>query len=166
MTASASSVSNRPVRLREAGLVELHHLDLELLPFECLDRAQPVHPHALALGILRLLLVGGHLLPGAAVDDDRLLGPEPARRPRRVHRGVAAAVHGHPAADDRPLAGGDAAQEAHRVDHRAGVHGRDLDPLGQVGPDRHEHRVEPALLALGLEVGHPVVGCEADAQRP
>ena len=42
-----------PGRLREAGLVELHHLDLQLLALERGDRPQPVDPHPLALGVLR-----------------------------------------------------------------------------------------------------------------
>ena len=55
-----------------------------------------------------LFLVGGHLGPGAPVDDHRVVRAEPARHPGRVHRGVAAAVHGDPAADHRVPAGGDA----------------------------------------------------------
>ena len=57
------------------------------------------------------------------------------------------------------------AQELDGVDHRPGIHGGDLDTLAQVRPDRHEHRVEPALAALILQVGHPVVGREFDAER-
>ena len=41
-----------PGRLRVAGLVELHHLDLQLRALERGDRPQPVDPHALALGVL------------------------------------------------------------------------------------------------------------------
>ena len=134
-------------RLRVAGLVELHHLDLQLRPSNGGDRAQPVDPHALALGVLGLLLVGRHLLAGAAVDDQRLVGAEPPGDAGRVHRGVAAAVDRHPAADHGPLAGGDAAQERQRVHDRPRVHGRDVDPLGQVRADGDEDRVEPALLA-------------------
>ena len=118
-----------PGRLRETRLVELHHLDLQLLALKRLDRAQPVDAHALPLGVLCLLLVRRHLLPRAAVDDHRLLGAQSPRRARRVHRGVPAAVDGHPAADDRALAGRHAAQERDRVDDRPGVHGGNVHPL-------------------------------------
>ena len=134
-------------RLRVAGLVELHHLDLQLRAVEGRDRPQPVDPHALALGVLGLLLVGRHLLAGAPVDDQRLVRAQPAGDPGGVHRRVAAAVDRDAAADHRPLAGGDAAQERHRVHDRPGVAGRDVDPLGQVRADRDEDRVEAALLA-------------------
>ena len=40
-------------RLRVAGLVELHLLDLQLGALHRLDRPQPVDPHALSLGVLR-----------------------------------------------------------------------------------------------------------------
>ena len=105
--------------------------------------------------------MGGHLLPGPPVDDQRLVRTHPAGDPGGVHRGVAAAVDRHAPADHRPLAGGDAAQERDRVDDPAGITGRDVDPLGEVRPDRDEDRVEGALLALGDQVldlvpaGHP-----------
>ena len=101
ITVSAASVSKLPGRLREAGLVELHHLDGQLRAVEGGDRAQPVDAHALALGFLGLLLVGGHLGPGPPVDDERLVRAQPAGDPGRVHRGVAAAVDGDAAADHR-----------------------------------------------------------------
>ena len=126
---SAASVSNRPVGCGKPDLVQFHHLDLQLRSLDGGDRPQPVDPHAFALGVLRLLLVGRHLLAGAAVHDQRLLGSEPACRPRRVHRGVAAAVDGDPAPDHRSLAGGDGAQERDRVDDRPGVHRGDVDAL-------------------------------------
>ena len=129
-------------RLRVAGLVELHHLDLQLRAVEGRDRPQPVDPHAFPLGVLGLLEMGRHLLAGAPVDDQRLVRAQPAGDPGGVHRRVAAAVDRHAAADHRPLAGGDAAQERHRVDDPAGIPGRDVDPLGQVGADRDEDRVE------------------------
>ena len=86
-----------------------------------------------------------------------LVGAEPAGDPGGVHRGVAAAVDRDPPADHRPLAGGDAAQERHRVDDPRRRPGRDVDPLGQVRADRDEHRVEAALAPLGVEVVDPVI---------
>ena len=114
-----------PGRLREPRIVELHHLDLQLLALKRLDRPQPVDPHALPLGVLRLLLVRGHLLAGAAVDDQRLLArpggapsaPRPSpcsrrRRPRRDARSPGrsptpprAGTTRHPRSARRPPAG-------------------------------------------------------------
>ena len=111
------------------------------------------------------LVVGGHLLAGAAVDDDRVLGAEPAGHAGGVHRGVAAAVDGDVTPDHRLVAGGDAAQERHRVHHRAGVAGRDVDTFGQVRADRDEHRVEAALVPLGGEVVDPMVTGHPHAHR-
>ena len=109
--------------------------------------------------------MGRHLLAGAPVDDQRLVRAQPAGDPGGVHRRVAAAVDRHAAADHRPLAGGDAAQERHRVHDPPGIPGRDVDPLGQVGPDRDEDRVEAALLPLGDEVLDPVLAGHPHAQR-
>ena len=61
ITVSAASVSNRPVPLRPAGRVQLHHLDGQLRAVERRDRAQPVDPDTLALGVLGLLGVRRHL---------------------------------------------------------------------------------------------------------
>ena len=91
--------------------------------------------------------MGRHLLARAPVDDQRLVRAHPAGDPGGVHRGVAAAVDRDAAADHRPLAGGDAAQERHGVEDPAGVPRGNVDALGQVGTDRDEDRVEPALLA-------------------
>ena len=109
--------------------------------------------------------MGRHLLAGAPVDDQRLVRAQPAGDPGGVHRRVAAAVDRHAATDHRPLAGGDAAQERHRVHDPPRIPGRDVDPLGQVGPDRDEDRVEAALLPLGDEVLDPVLAGHPHAQR-
>ena len=144
-------------RLRPAVGVELHHLDLELGAVERGDRAQPVDADALALGVLGLLGVRGHLLARAPVDDHRLLGAQPLRHARGVHGGVAAAVDRDPAADLRPLALGDAAEQRHGVDDRPGVLRGDVDPLGEMGADGGEDRVEPPRLLLGDQVLDTVV---------
>ncbi len=152
-------------RLGEAGVVELHRLDLELGALERLDRPQPVDAHPLVLGVLRLLLVGGHLLASPPVDDQRLLRPHPPRRARGIHRRVAAAVDGDAPSDHGLLAARHAVQERHRVQDRPGVRCRDVDPLRQVGADRHEHRVEGALATLRLEVLDPMAAREAHPER-
>ena len=165
ITVSAASVSNRPVGCGKPDSSSSITSTCSCGALERLDRAQPVDPHALPLGVLRLLLVRRHLLARAAVDDQRLLRAQPPRRPRRVHRRVAAAVDRHATPDHRPLARGDAAQERHRVHDRPRVPRGDLHALGQVRADGDEHRVEAALAALGLEIGDPVVAGEPHAQR-
>ncbi len=165
MTVSAARVSNRPVGCGKPVLVQFHGLDRQFRAVECGDGAQPVDLHALALGLLGFHLVGRHLLAGAAVDDERVVGAQPAGHPGGVHRGVAAAVDGHPAPDHGPLPGGDAAQERHGVDDRPGVLGRDVDPLGQVRAHRDERGVEAAFASFGVQVLDPVAGGEAHAHR-
>jgi len=154
-----------PGRLRVPGGIQFHRLDRQFGPVERGDRAQPVDPDPLLLGVLRLLLVRGHLGPGAPVDDQRVVGAEPPGDPRRVHRGVAAAVDGHPAADHRPLALRGAAQERQGVHDSPGIAGRDVHPLGQVRADRYEHRVESALGPLGGQVRYPVPLGEPNPER-
>ena len=144
-----------------ALLVELLDLDRQVAFTHRADRAQPVDPDALRLGVGRLVLVRGHLLAGPAVDDDRVVGPEPAGDPGGVHGGVAAAVDRDPAGQRLLLPGPDVAEEADGVEDPAGVGVRDVDPLAQVRADRDEDRVE--ALPLGLEVGDPVLLLEDDA---
>ena len=155
ITVSAASVSNRPVGCGNPVSSSSIASTVQLGPVERGDRAQPVDPHALPLGLLRLLLVRRHLLTGAPVDDQRVVRAQAARHPGGVHRGVAAAVDRDPPPDHRPLARGDAAQERHRVHDPARVLRRDVDPLGQVRADRDEHRVEAALAPLGVQVARP-----------
>ena len=138
ITVSAASVSNCPVGRGLAGLVEFHDLDLHLRAVEGGDGAQPVDVHALAFGLLGLLLVGRHLRAGAPVDDDGVFGAEAAGHPGGVHRGVAAAVH----RDVAPDLGRSPEATLRRNDTAsiiaARVLGRDVDTLGQVGADRDE----------------------------
>ena len=134
-------------------------------PVERGDRAQPVDANAFAFGLLGFLRVSRHLLAGAPVDDQRLLGAQPMSHPGGVHRGVTAAVHGHPPANSRPLAGCHAAQKRHRIDYARRVHGRDIHPLGQVRADRDEHSVEAAVAPLGVEILDPMTLHDAHTER-
>ena len=132
-------------RLREAGLVELHPLEHELALVGLLDRREPLHQHALLLGLLDLEVVGGHPVARAPVDDDRLLGAEPLRRPGGVHRRVAAAVDDDAAAEQRLLLALHAAQQRDRVEDVRGRAGRDVRALAEVRADGEEDGVEAAL---------------------
>ena len=68
-------------------------------------------------------------------------------------------------ARSRSLAGGDAAQERHRVHDPPGIPGRDIDALGQVRADRDEDRVEATLLPLGGDILDPVLTGHPHAER-
>jgi hypothetical protein len=94
----------------------------------------------------------GHPVPGAPVDDQRLARAEPLRCARRVHRGVAAAVHRDPPPEHRVPARRDLAQERDRVNDPACLPRRDVHVLGQVRADRDEGGVEPG--ALRVQVRH------------
>ena len=115
--------------MRLAVLVEFHDLDGEVVA-DVSDGAQPVHLDALALGFFALFGVGGHLLCGASVDDDGLLGAEALGDARGIHGGVAAAVNSYAASNEWLLAGGDVVQKAHGVDHSGGINGWDVDAFG------------------------------------
>jgi len=151
-------------RVRDAGVVELHRLHDELVALEGADGAQPVDRDALGLGLGRLLGVGGHLRPGAPVDDEGIGGAEAPGCARRVHRRVAAAVDRDAAAERRPLALGHGPEERHRVENAPGVARGDVDALRQMGADRDEHGVERSLAPLGLEVLDPVAAHDAHAK--
>ena len=55
-------------------------------------------------------------------------------------------------------------QEADCVDHAGGIHGRDVDALGQVGTDGHEDGVEASLRLLLHEVVDGVIEDDLDAE--
>ena len=78
--------------LREPVLVELHPLDRENVALGADDGREPLEPYTLVDGVLHLLDVGGHALAGAAIDDDGVLGTEPARRASGIHGRIATAV--------------------------------------------------------------------------
>ena len=102
-TESARSSSISPVGCGNPSLVELHPLDREDVALGADDGREPLEPYAFVDGVLHLLDVGGHALAGAAVDDDGVLGTEPARRAGGIHGGVAAAVDHDASAERRRL---------------------------------------------------------------
>ena len=148
-------------RLREARLVELHALDDQLAAVGLLDRGEPLHQHALLLGLLDLEVVRRHPLARAPVDDDRLLGAEPLRRPRRVHRRVPAAVDDDAAPEQRRLLALHAAEQRDRVEDLRGRAGRDVGALAEVRADREEHGVEAASLHRLEDARHLAVRARA-----
>ncbi len=100
----------------------------------------------------------------AAVDDKRLLGAEASGGAGRVHRGVAAAVNDHTAAEDGFAAAADLAQHRDRVENLGGLAGRDLGVLRDVGADGDEHGVEAAVLLFRFDVGHRVIQHDPDTE--
>ena len=98
-----------------------------------------------------------------SIDDHGLRRAEPARHPRRVHGGVAAAVD-RDATELRRLVGLDRAQERHGVQHLASIARGDLGPLAEVRADRDEAGVEAAVPHLRLDILDLVIRGDPDAQ--
>jgi hypothetical protein len=112
-------------------------------PDDLLDGGEPFDLDAFLERLVGLEGVRRHMRAVAAVDDQRLVGAQALRRARGVHRGVAAAVDDHPAAQQRRLAGLDIVQQRNRVEHAHRVARRNVDMLADVRADREERRVEP-----------------------
>ena len=128
----------------------------------CLIGREPLHQHALLLGLLDLEVVRRHPVARAAVDDDRLLGAEPLRGAGGVHRGVARRRRrrraGRAAAAPRPPCCG-AARRRRAI--CAAVAGRDVRALADVRADREEGGVERALLHRVEDARHLAVRARA-----
>ena len=165
MTVSASSVSKRPVPCGRPSSSSSCTSTVRSLLAHRGDRAQPVDPDALLLGVLRLRLVGGHLLAGAPVDDDRVVGAEPAGDAGGIHRRVAPAVDGDMAGEGAWVPDAAPRRNSTASTHAGGVLVGDVDPGREVGADRDEDGVEAAVAHLGLQVDDAVVLLEGDAQR-
>ena len=149
--------------LGEAGLVELHLLDHQLALVGVLDRGEPLHHHALLLGLLDLEVVRGHPLTRAPVDDDRLGRAEALGGPRHVHRGVAAAVHDHAPPQHRLLLSLHASQHRDGVEDVRRLAGGDVGALADVRPDRQEGCVKFALPHRLEDVGDLAVQLQGHA---
>ncbi|MNK95148.1 hypothetical protein D3C87_1153730 [compost metagenome] len=102
------------------------------------------------------------MIPVAAVDDHRLLYPEAAGGASRIHGGIATTINRHPP----PQSGGRQAllfgqtgllEETHRIEDLVRLPSRNIDPLGQVGTDRHEDGVKAPLIALAQHILHLVI---------
>ena len=106
------------------------------------DGREPLDDDALGERLLELGVVRGHPVAGAAVDDDGLLGAEALGRAGGVEGGVAAAVDGDAAAEQRRLLALHAAQQRDGVEHLGGAAGGDVGALAEVGADGDEGGVE------------------------
>ncbi len=132
---------------RAAPFINLHHLDREGGFLDVLDGAQPVDLHILFERLVGLELVGRHVGAVAAVDDQRLV-PQPFGDPGSIHRGVATAINGDPAAQFGGVTGFHVLEEADGVEHLAGIAGRDVGALADVSADGDKDRVEITLPLL------------------
>ena len=152
-------------RLREAVRAELHHLHRQRAFGDILDGGQPLDLDAFGQRLVGLEFVRGHVGAVTAIDDQRFFRAQPARGARRVHRGVAAAIDHHAAAEQRLFPRADLAQQGDRVQHPRRVAGRDVDMLRDMRADRDEHGVEVARLLFRQQVGHLVVQHDPHAHR-
>jgi hypothetical protein len=152
-----------PGRHRIAVLVEPHHLDMKRRAVDFLDRAQPVDLHAFFNRLIRLEVMRGHLLAGAAVDDERFRA-EPRGGPSRIHRRIAATVDRDTPANPRFFVSRfDFLQKLQRVIHLAGITHRNLLALAEVRAHREKDRIETPAGLLGQEIGDFVVQDDLDA---
>ena len=139
-TESAAQLLDLAGGLGEAVVVELHPLDREDLAGLTDDGREPLEPHALLDGVLHLVDVGRHAVPGAPVDDHGILGAEAPCRAGGVHGGVAAAVDHDPAAEHRRVVVLGLVQQRHRVEDAGRVAGGDVGVLAHAGPPRRGRR--------------------------
>ena len=126
---------------------------------------QPLDLDALLERLIGLEGMGRHMGPVAVVNDQRLFGTEALRRARGIHRGVAAAVHHDPPAEMRPVARADLMQQAYGVEYAGCVARRDIDVLGDMGPDRREDGLEPPGFLFGEQILDLVVQYELYPHR-
>jgi hypothetical protein len=152
-----------PGRLWPAVGVEGHAFDRQRLAGDFLDAGQPPDLDAFLDRLVGLEGARRHVGAVAVIDDQRLVGAEPPRGARRIHRRIAAAVNDDAAAEERPIAGVDIAQERQRIEHPGGIPRRDVDVTADMGADRDEDGVEAAGVALGEDVLDLVIEGDAHA---
>ena len=163
-TLSAASLSVRPVGWGKPSVVELHLLDDQAVGLDPFDGREPVEDHAFLLGVRDLLGVGGHPLPGAAVDDHGVGGAQASGGPGGVDGRVAAAVHRDPAAEQRPLAVLQPVEQGHGVQDPRGRGRGQVRAVPQLRTDGEEGCV-PALVGHhGVQVGDRGVDLQGDAE--
>src|SRR5579871_6845654 len=157
-TASAVRVSNLPVGCG--------------LPF-----ASSIIRSTVSEGPTTSLMLVSHLIlmPSAiaSIDDQHLVGAEPPRRARRVHRCIASAIDDDAAAETRRGAGIGRTQQGDGIEHPRGIARRDLGVPADLRANRHENGIETAGVALGEEIldlvvagdPHPQAGNAVDLAR-
>ena len=102
----------------------------------------------------------------APVDDQRLVGAQTPRCPRRIHRGIAAAIDDHAAAQKRGFAGADVMQQRNRVEHPHGVARGNVDMLADIRADREEGGVKPPRRDFGQDVFNLVIEDDLHSHAP
>ena len=147
-------------RLREALFVELHLLDGDRFVAGLLDRRQPLDHDAFLHRLFDFEVVRGHVIAGAAVDDDRL-GAHALGGAGDVDGGVAAAVDHDAATEHRLVFAFHAAQHRDGVDHLGDAAGRDRRAFADVCADGQEGGVE----AVGLHRLEDVVDLGVELDR-
>ena len=105
-----------------------------------------------------------HLLAGAAIDDDRLVGAEAARGAGGVEGGVAAAIDDNLAPEQRRRLALHRAQQRDGVEDLRRAAGRNIGALGDMGADGEKRRVEAARGHRRLDVVDARVELQRDAE--
>ena len=106
-----------------------------------------------------------HLLAGAAIDDDRLLGTEPSRGAGDVDCRVAAAIDDDAAAQQRRRLALHRAQKRHGIEDLRGPRRRNIGAARDVGADREEGGIEAIRRHHLLDVVDLGVEFESDTHR-
>ncbi len=112
------------------------------VPQEAHRQGEEVELHAFPAGLLHLRGQSRHEGRGTAIEEVNLLGPGPPGGAGRVHRGVAAADDGHPAAHFRGSPFVDGPQETDAVLHPGQVFAGNLEAEALVGAQGQEDRGE------------------------
>ncbi len=158
-------------RLRAAppagvGCAELHPGALDARDPTALDnhlrrRDEQLDPHALALGLLDLDRVRGHLRARSPVQERDLAGAQPQRGARAVDSGVSATHDHHPAAHLDPPPQPHVLEELDALQHARDVLVLDAERGAVPGAQRQEDRV----LALVSQGGDGEVPAEVHVGR-
>ena len=102
-------------RLGEALVIKLHLFNGDRAAIDMLDGGKPAHHDALFFCLCDLGIMGGHFIPGAAVENDCFFSPQTFRGSGCVNRGVTTTVNNHPATQERLLTGFRARKHGHCV---------------------------------------------------
>ena len=152
------------IRSAEAHLRATQAADRAVDVAEDLERGDlEAELHALALGVVTLDVVGGHVVASAAIGDRHRSRAEPAGCPGRVHRDVAATDNDDPLVRQvHRRAELDLAQEVGSPEDAEAVLAGHAEVRGAMGPGRDEDGVEATVLERG-QVADRRVGQDLDA---
>ena len=150
--------------LRPAVLVQFHDFHGQLCLVGFRDAAQPVEAHSLFSCFGNFLLERGSVRFIPAIDDHRL-DSQSLGRPSHVDRGIASTIDSHSPPEFEGGRTFHAAQKCRGIEHPPGIAPGNVDAPREVGTDREERRMEPALLDSRIEILNACIEPDRDAHR-